>query len=136
MKRRSFLQLSLALLGTTTLASLAYPLFRFLVPPKSVDKPKTLSIAKREVPPGEAKEIVFNNVPAIVLNRPGKGFIAVSRVCTHLGCLVQYDRENRNLLCPCHAGVYDLEGNVLSGPPPRPLPKLALRVEGDTIVIG
>jgi cytochrome b6-f complex iron-sulfur subunit len=136
MKRRSFLQLSLALLGTTTLASLAYPLFRFLAPPKNVEKARTLSIAKREVPLGEAKEIVLNNVPAVILNRPGKGYIAVSRVCTHLGCLVQYDKESKSLLCPCHAGVYDLEGNVLSGPPPKPLPKLPLRVVGDTLVIG
>lgn len=136
MKRRSFLQWSLAFLGTTTLASLAYPLFRFLAPPRHAEKPGTLVVQKREIPLGEGKEIVYNNVPAIVLNRPGKGLIAVSRVCTHLGCLVQYDKENKRLLCPCHAGVYDLEGSVLSGPPPKPLPKLPLRVEGETIVIG
>lgn len=136
MKRRNFLQLSLALLGTSTLVSLVYPLYRFLVPPRSEEQAKTLVIAKRDIPLGEAREIVLNNVPVVVLNRPGKGLIAVSRVCTHLGCLVQYDKENKRLLCPCHAGVYDLEGNVLSGPPPKPLRKLPLRVEGETIVIG
>lgn len=136
MKRRSFLQWSLALLGTTTLASLVYPLYRFLVPPRSEELRKPLAIAKREIPLGEAKEVVFNNVPAVVLNRPGTGLIALSRVCTHLGCLVLYDKENKRLLCPCHAGVYDLEGNVLSGPPPKPLGKLPLRVEGETILIG
>lgn len=136
MKRRSFLKGVLAFLGTTTFASFVYSLFRYLVPPSSSATAKTLIIAKRDVPLGEAKEIVFNNVPAVVLNRPGKGLIAVSRVCTHLGCLVQYDKENKRLLCPCHAGVYDLEGNIVSGPPPKPLPKLPLRVEGETIVIG
>ena len=136
MKRRSFLKGLLAFLGTTTLASFVYPLFRYLAPPASAEKSRTLAIAKRDIPLGEAKEIVFNNVPAIVLNRPGKGLIAVSRVCTHLGCLVHYDAENRRLICPCHAGVYDLEGNIVSGPPPKPLPKLPLRVEGETIVIG
>ncbi len=136
MKRRRFLQLFLALLGTTTLASFLYPLLRFLAPPQSAEKVKALIIAKREIPPGEAKEIVFNNVPAVIVNRPGKGLIAVSRVCTHLGCLVQYDKENKRLLCPCHAGVYDLEGIVLSGPPPKPLQKLLLRVDGENIVIG
>jgi cytochrome b6-f complex iron-sulfur subunit len=136
MKRRSFLQLLLSLLGASTLVSLVYPLYRFLVPPRSEERPKTIEIAKRDIPLGGTKEIVFNNVPAIVLNRPGKGLIAVSRVCTHLGCLVQYDKENKRLLCPCHAGVYDLEGGVLSGPPPKPLAKLPLRVEGETIVIG
>lgn len=136
MKRRSFLQLSLALLGTSTLASLIYPLYRYLVPHRSEELAKTLLIAKRDIPLGEAREIVLNNIPAVVLNRPGKGLIAVSRVCTHLGCLVQYDKENKRLLCPCHAGVYSLEGDVLSGPPPKPLRKLPLRVDGETIVIG
>ena len=40
------------------------------------------------------------------------------------------------LLCPCHAGKFDLEGNVISGPPPQPLPRLALKVEGNSLVIG
>jgi len=136
MKRRSFLKGALAVLGATSLASFAYPLFKYLAPSASAERSKTLSIPKREIPLGDSKEIVYNGVPAVILNRPGKGLIAVSRVCTHLGCLVQYDKENKRLLCPCHAGVYDLEGNIVSGPPPKPLPKLPLRVEGETIVIG
>ena len=136
MKRRSFLKGALTLLGATGVASFTYPLFRYLAPPAGAERSTTVSIAKRDIPLGEAKEIVFNNVPAVILNRPGKGLIAVSRVCTHLGCLVQYDRDNKRLLCPCHAGVYDLEGNIVSGPPPKPLPKLPLRVEGETIIIG
>ena len=136
MKRRSFLKGALAVLGATSLASFAYPLFKYLAPSASAERSKTLIIPKRDIPLGDSKEIVYNGVPAVILNRPGKGLIAVSRVCTHLGCLVQYDKENKRLLCPCHAGVYDLEGNIVSGPPPKPLPKLPLRVEGETIVIG
>ncbi|HAR45596.1 MAG TPA: cytochrome B6 [Nitrospiraceae bacterium] len=136
MKRRSFLQLLLSALGVTTLASLLYPLVRYLVPPGTAEKARTLVIAKRDIPLGYAKEIVFNDVPAVVVNRPGKGLIALSRVCTHLGCLVHYDKENRQLLCPCHAGTFDLDGHVISGPPPKPLPVLPLRVDGENIVIG
>ena len=136
MKRRSFLQLLLSALGITTLASLLYPLVRYLVPPGTAEKARTLVIAKRDIPLGYAKEIVFNDVPAVVVNRPGKGLIAPSRVCTHLGCLVHYDKENRQLLCPCHAGTFDLDGHVISGPPPKPLPVLPLRVDGENIVIG
>lgn len=136
MKRRRFLKFLLALFGTTSLVSLVYPLLRFLAPPERTEKTKSLVLAKREIPLGEAKNIVFNNIPAIVLNRPGKGFIALSRVCTHLGCVVDYDEENKRLLCPCHAGIYDLEGKVVSGPPPKPLTKLPLRGEGENIVIG
>jgi cytochrome b6-f complex iron-sulfur subunit len=136
MKRRSFLKAVLAFLGATSVASFVYPLTRYLAPSASTESTKAFVIAKREIPLGDAMEIVFNGIPAVILNRPGKGLIAVSRVCTHLGCLVQYDKENKRLLCPCHAGVYDLEGNIVSGPPPKSLPKLPLRVEGETIVIG
>jgi cytochrome b6-f complex iron-sulfur subunit len=136
MKRRSFLKAVLAFLGATSVASFLYPLSRYLAPPASKENSRILVIEKRDIPLGDAKEIVFNGVPAVIVNRPGKGLIAVSRVCTHLGCLVQYDKESKTLLCPCHAGVYDLEGNTVSGPPPKPLPKLPLRVEGETIVIG
>ncbi|MGW8273276.1 MAG: QcrA and Rieske domain-containing protein [Thermodesulfovibrionales bacterium] len=72
----------------------------------------------------------------IVINRTDKGLIAFSKVCTHLGCLVAYDEDSKALICPCHAGTFDLEGNVISGPPPKPLTKLPLKVEGDNIIIG
>ena len=134
--RRAFLQKTLAFLGLTTLASFLYPLFKYFSPPVEEIGAKRLVLAKKEILLGEAKEIVFNSTPGVVINRPDKGYIALSRVCTHLGCLVDYQKDKKRLLCPCHAGVYDLAGNVVSGPPPRPLPKFPLRVEGDSIIIG
>jgi cytochrome b6-f complex iron-sulfur subunit len=134
--RRAFLQKTLAFLGLTTLASFLYPLFKYFSPPVEEIGAKQLVLAKREILLGEAKEIVFNNTPGVVINRLDRGYIALSRVCTHLGCLVDYQKDKKRLLCPCHAGVYDLAGNVVSGPPPRPLPKFPLKVEGDSIIIG
>ena len=136
MKRRGFLKLLLALFGSTSLVSFAYPLLRFFAPPGEKAKAKQISLKKAEISSGEAKDIVFNNMPVIIINRPDKGFVALSRVCTHLGCLVAYDKTKKRLLCPCHAGTFDLEGKVISGPPPRPLPKVPLRVEGESIIIG
>lgn len=136
MKRRRFLKILLAFLGSTTIASFLYPLIRFFAPSTGKTETKKLTIKKSEVPSGEAKNVVFNSVPIIIINHRDKGFVALSKVCTHLGCLVEYDKAGKKLLCPCHAGVYDLEGNVLSGPPPKPLPKISLRVEGETILIG
>jgi len=136
MKRRGFLKLLLAVFGTTALASLTYPLARFLAPPVEKAKGKQISIKRSEILSGGTMSIVFNNTPVIIINRQDKGFIALSRVCTHLGCIVEYDKGKKRLLCPCHAGVFDLEGNVISGPPPKPLPKIPLRVEGENIVIG
>jgi cytochrome b6-f complex iron-sulfur subunit len=134
--RRRFLQGLLAALGATALGSFIYPLVRFLSPRTGGESGKQLRLAKSEIPPGGAKNIQVNDTPAIVINRPDKGFIVLSKVCTHLGCLVDYEPEKKRLLCPCHAGTYDLEGRVTSGPPPKPLQKFPLKIEGEDLVIG
>jgi cytochrome b6-f complex iron-sulfur subunit len=134
MERRSFLGFIGSALGLTAFGSMAYPLIRYLAPPKTKRKGGTFTFTKADI--GDAKEIVYQQTPAIIINRPGKGYIALSRVCTHLGCLVEYDRGSRRLVCPCHAGTFDLEGRVLSGPPPSPLPTIPLSVEGEEITIG
>ncbi len=134
--RREFLQKALAVLGLTTLASFVYPLYKYFSPQTEEGGTKQLVLSKKDIPAGEAKDIVFNNTPGVLINRPDKGFIALSRVCTHLGCLVDYQKDKKRLLCPCHAGTFDLSGNVISGPPPKPLPQFPLKVEGDSIIIG
>lgn len=126
----------LALLGSAVAGSFIYPLLRFLAPPAGEAQAKQISLKKTDVPSGTAKTILFNNQPVFVINRPDKGFVAISRVCTHLGCLVDYEGNKNRLLCPCHAGVYDLEGNVVSGPPPKALPRIPIKVEGENIVVG
>jgi cytochrome b6-f complex iron-sulfur subunit len=134
MERRSFLGFIGSALGLTAFGSIAYPLIRYLAPPKTEFKGGTFSFSKADI--GDAKEIVYQQTPTIIINRPGKGYIALSRICTHLGCLVEYDRESRRLVCPCHAGTFDLEGRVISGPPPTPLLTFPLSVEGEEIIIG
>jgi cytochrome b6-f complex iron-sulfur subunit len=109
---------------------------RFLAPPGDANKEKKVTLAKRDIPAGTSRIVLFDEKPVIVINHQGKGYIALSKVCTHLGCLVEFDMARNLLICPCHAGTYDLEGNVLSGPPPRPLLKIPLKVEGELLVIG
>jgi cytochrome b6-f complex iron-sulfur subunit len=136
MERRQLLKTSLAFLGTTTLISFVYPASKFLIPPKISANDTQLTINKDEIPLGTAKEIIFNETPLVLINRRGSGFIALSRICTHLGCLVGYDKFNDKLICPCHAGEFDLEGNVLSGPATKPLPRYPLKITADHITIG
>lgn len=136
MKRRNFLKWLLAIFSTVTVSSFVYPLLRFLAPPGSEAKAQELILRKVDVPVGGAKSIVFNSTPAIIFNNKDKGYIALSKVCTHLGCIVEYNSEKNSLVCPCHAGIYDLEGNVRSGPPPKSLTRIPVRVEGENIVIG
>jgi len=136
MKRRKFLSLLLTILGFTAVGSFVYPLVRFLAPAEGKTKVKQISLKKAEILLGEAKEIALDSLPIIIINRPGKGFIALSRVCSHLGCLVDYSKIQNNVICPCHGAIFDLEGNVVSGPPPKPLQRFPLKVEGESIVIG
>jgi len=134
--RREFLQRVLAVLGLTTLASFLYPFYKYFSPRTGEGGAKQLVLSKKDLPAGEAKDIVFNNTPGVLINRPDKGLIALSRVCTHLGCLVDYQKDKKRFLCPCHAGIYDLSGNIISGPPPKPLQQFPLKVERDSIIIG
>ena len=134
--RRKFLKMMLAALGLTAFGSIAYPLVRFLSDTRGEPKVKQLSFKKMEIPIGDARDIVFNGTPVIIINRPDNGYVALSRVCTHLGCLVDYDKSKKRLLCPCHAGIYDLDGSVVSGLPTRPLPEFALKIKGENVVIG
>ena len=136
MERRQLLKTTLAFLGTTTLVSFVYPASKFLIPPKSSARETLLVLDKDEIPPGGAMEITYNQNPVIVINRKGSGFIALSRICTHLGCLVGYDRFNGKLVCPCHAAEFDLEGNVLSGPATKPLTRYPLKITSDQVTIG
>lgn len=136
MERRQLLKSSLAFLGTTTLVSFIYPASKFLIPPKSNAKDSKIILEKDQIPPGTAKEVSYNDVPLVIINRRGSGFIALSRVCSHLGCLVGYDSFNGKLVCPCHAGEFDLEGNCLSGPATKNLARYPLKISENQITIG
>ena len=57
---------------------------------------------------------------------------AVSATCTHLGCNVKWDPDASLFRCPCHGGVYDQKGQVVAGPPPRPLSTVRARVDEST----
>lgn len=69
------------------------------------------------------------------VRKRGDEFIALSAVCTHLGCNVRFDEERKEFICPCHAGIYDAEGVNIAGPPPAPLGRLPIKVEDDLVYI-
>jgi cytochrome b6-f complex iron-sulfur subunit len=136
MNKRGFLKLLASILGLSALGAFLYPLLRFLTPVEAMGTAKKVTLPKSEIPVGAAKDLVIMGVPSIIIHTNAKGYIALSRVCTHLGCLVNYDKEKQIFICPCHGGRYDLEGNVISGPPPKPLPRYAVRVADGNLVIG
>lgn len=75
------------------------------------------------------------NSKAFIVNS-GDDLFALSPVCTHLGCLVNWHRPKNRFLCPCHGGHYDMRGNVVKGPPPAPLNRIPLKIEDGKVYIG
>lgn len=70
-----------------------------------------------------------------VLTDDGRNYVAMSNICTHLGCRVRWIDEEGEFFCPCHNAVFDRDGNVVSGPPPRPLDRYEVKVEEDQLYI-
>jgi Rieske Fe-S protein len=59
----------------------------------------------------------------------GQNFTVFDATCTHLGCSVHWKEDENHFACPCHAGIFNREGEVVEGPPPRPLVKLETKLE-------
>ena len=138
MNRRKFVNWFLggSILGTA--ASLLYPLVRYLIPPRQAEAAaKRVAAAKvGELAPNSAKLFRFGSTPAILIQTAGGELRAFSAVCTHLTCTVDYESDTGTLFCPCHNGRFDLAGNVLSGPPPRPLDIYDVEVSGEDIFVS
>jgi cytochrome b6-f complex iron-sulfur subunit len=132
-RRRTFLDTLLATSVASSAVAAFYPLMRFLVPPAG-GEPTTASVVAGRLADMKVNSGVlfpFGNRPAILVRTPEGEFKAFSAVCTHLECTVQYKGDSSQIWCACHNGFYDLGGNVVSGPPPRPLESYAVAVRGE-----
>jgi len=123
--RRRLLRWFLGTAIGSLLASIVYPVVRFLSPPQEAEP------AAREVEAGpvNAPELIekgfeiirFGSEPVIVIRLADDDIRAFSATCTHLECIVTFQRSKQRIWCNCHNGVYDLNGRNVGGPPPRPL---------------
>ncbi len=68
----------------------------------------------------------------VFIDKAGEGYTALSATCSHLGCNVKWEASANQFKCPCHGGCYDRTGRVLSGPPPRALDSVKVRVNPAT----
>jgi Rieske Fe-S protein len=66
----------------------------------------------------------------------GIPYVAISTRCAHLGCPVRYYQAAQRFVCPCHGGVYGFEGQVVGGPPVRPLDRFYTRVRLGRVEVG
>lgn len=97
--------------------------------PEGVPTAVTLRIARSD----GASEMVDRRV--VYLVKTGDQLRALDSTCSHLGCRTKFNPETRQIECPCHGGIYDIQGNVVSGPPPLPLAQVPVRVEHGRIMV-
>jgi Rieske Fe-S protein len=137
MKRRTFLDLAVWFAVGALGSLVAYPVLRFIIPPRIPEAPTRRVLASEldELAPSEFKIFPFGGEPGILVRTEDREYRSLSATCTHLACTVQYRAEENDIWCACHNGVYDLEGRNISGPPPRPLDRFAEHVTEEGVVV-
>ena len=143
--RRSFLKKVCNLFSFIGLF-ISIVLYLFYAFPKKVRKKKVVYVytcEEDELPVQGVRQYVIDyslhgkpvTKKFFIANTDGELY-ALSGVCTHLGCLVNWYRHENRFRCPCHSGQYDINGNVVAGPPPAPLNRLPLKIEHQKVYIG
>lgn len=136
--RRTFLNIIFGGSLTAFMSSIVYPVWRFLIPPKSNEPVPTSVLAATidELKQDSGKIIKFGRKPVILIRIDQVDIRAFSAVCTHLDCIVQYRSDFKHIWCACHNGHYNLNGINISGPPPRPLKPYRVDLKDDKIYIS
>jgi cytochrome b6-f complex iron-sulfur subunit len=125
MNRRQLLNWFLGTSFGALIASVIYPVLRYMTPPK-ISEATTNQIEAGLVNDPQLLErgykiVRFGAEPVILVKAADNDFRAFSATCTHLDCIVGFQKEQTRIYCNCHGGCYDLQGRNVSGPPPRPL---------------
>jgi cytochrome b6-f complex iron-sulfur subunit len=138
MTRRHFLDAALWLGGVALVASVAYPVAKYLVPPPQAEaNPSSVDVGKEEdFQPDTGTIFKMGNKPGILVRSRDGQFHAFIAVCTHLGCTVQYRPDLGLIWCACHSGRFDLNGINIAGPPPRPLTPLAVNIRDGQVFVS
>ena len=136
--KRSFLKYVLGGGLVAWLASVLYPIFAYMRPPKQAEVEVTsVKVGKLADIGLETGQIVkFGTKPVILVRTAAGDLKAYGATCTHLDCTVQFRKDMGVIWCACHNGKYDLTGRNIAGPPPRPLDPFRVVVQGDEVFIS
>ena len=137
--RRTFIQALVGFSVAATLGGVLTPILGYLWPParRSATKGERVAVSdERDLPVGQGKIISAGDKPVIVVHTAQGGVKAFSAVCTHLGCIVNWQQSRGFIQCPCHDGRFNpVTGAVISGPPPSPLSPVSVSIEGGKIYV-
>ncbi len=147
--RRDVMKLAISLIGGLIGTALGIPAIAYLIGPalKTVQadwiRISSLSTIELGTPTLFKPKLIRQNgwvveeeeVGVYVLTEDGRNYMALSNICTHLGCRVRWIADRQQFLSPCHNGVFDKNGYVVSGPPPRPLDEFVTKIEDGNLYI-
>ena len=136
--RRRFVEVLLGGGIFASILSFIYPVLRYLVPPavSNLGEDEIVACKIGDLKPNSSRIFRFGTRPGLLLMTAAGEYRALSAVCTHLGCTVQYRGDTHQIWCACHNGMYDLNGRNVSGPPPRPLEDFVVHVRGSEVVVS
>ncbi len=123
--RRGFLNWFLGTTAGALAVAVFYPVFRFVSPPE-VPEASTNQVEAGPTNDPELLEKGFKIVrfgadPVILIRVSETEYRAFAGTCTHLDCIVEFQKDKQRIWCNCHNGDYNLHGEVVAGPPPKPL---------------
>jgi Rieske Fe-S protein len=148
--RRDFVKAAVTFLGTLMGAIIGIPAISYLISPGLRAKetetwvplgalsdypigiPKLFSFTRSTV---NGWEKTINSYGVFVIRKDETQVQVLSNICTHLGCRVSWHDDLKHYVSPCHDGHFDIAGNVISGPPPRPLDEFVVKIEDDNLYI-
>jgi len=137
-ERRRFLSFALGTSLLGWLGTILYPILRYLSPLEetvSADEAVLSDKSTKDVADAGFAIVPLGTDRVIVFQDPRGDLRALSAKCTHEGCTVQYKRDESVIWCACHNGRFDVDGRVLSGPPPRPLAAYRTSGSPDTKIV-
>ena len=139
-RRKFFLTVGNSIIGIIG-AGAAMVLYRFVSPEALKEIPPRFKVGSPDLL--QPSSFIFNEEYHVYVVRGDQGdFYAISSICTHLGCSVNWrpvsvpGNPKGIISCPCHGSVYDKYGNVLSGPAPRHLDRFAITLENNLLVVN
>jgi menaquinol-cytochrome c reductase iron-sulfur subunit len=148
-RRRRFLSGAIVTIATFIAAALGIPVLGYAISPalRRQSEPWSDAGPLANVNVGEPTKVEYliqrkdgwiettSQHTAWVLRKADGTLTAYDPRCTHLGCPYSWDTTTKRFLCPCHNGVFAIDGSVTSGPPPRPLDRFQVRVQASKIMI-
>ena len=134
LNRRDFLVVAWGAAGAIAAPEMAGMTLRFLAP-REGEGALGGKITAGRVADFPVGTVTYIRQGRFFLVRLKRSFLALYVVCTHLGCVVTWNEEEGCFECPCHGAVFNDKGEVLAGPPPRPLDYFPVEVVSGSVVV-